>query len=85
MRSLKDDLDALMAIGVVTEKGEIAPQFDIINHTDELLITKAEALISYLFYGNFNKLSATDNGLEEILYEFIKIKKAEIARKSLYE
>lgn len=85
LRSLKDDLEALMAIGVVTEKGEIAPQFDVVNHKDEVYITKAEALIGYLFYGDFDKLSASDNGLEEILYEFIKMKKAEVERKSLRE
>jgi hypothetical protein len=93
LRSLKDDLEALMAIGVVTEKGEIAPEFSIETTRDTKLIQDAIKLKElFEFYERYKTIQISLSLAPEhvqtlltILIEFINIKEAEIARKSLHE
>ncbi len=84
MPSLKDDLDALMSIGVVTVKGEIAPEFNIDKGQDEKYLADAKKMLNLVLHGHID-VFISENNLTGILEEFIRIKEAEIARKSLHE
>jgi hypothetical protein len=80
-----------MAIGVVTEKGEIAPEFSIETTRDTKLIQDAIKLKElFEFYERYKTIQSSlapehVQKLLTILIEFINIKEAEIARRSLHE